>query len=230
MDDFFKTKLYNLKVRQYYWENYVHQTVVVNRGIKIFLAILSSGSVAAWAIWQQYPIFWAILIAASQVVSVIYDFLPYNTRISDLTSLIVVSSRIALEMEKCYFDYCFEEITETEAKDKYFQLLKEEDEAENKCFLESSLPLRNRYAKEAYDEATAYFLATFGEDTDEMEHEQITRESAQIRSCSQNGTSKRKTQKSKAKNKVRHDGSLPIQPSVPKMPEPKRPQKPQSKP
>lgn len=35
--------------------------------VDVFLALTTSSSVAAWAVWGQYPLVWASIVAVSQV-------------------------------------------------------------------------------------------------------------------------------------------------------------------
>ena len=49
--------------------------------INIFLAVTSSGSIGGWVIWDKYSFLWAFIIAASQVINVVKQFLPYKTRV-----------------------------------------------------------------------------------------------------------------------------------------------------
>ena len=48
-----------------------------DRNINIFLAVASSGSIAAWVVWNRFPFVWGAIIASSQVITVIKPYFPY---------------------------------------------------------------------------------------------------------------------------------------------------------
>jgi hypothetical protein len=50
-------------------------------------AITSSSSIAGWAIWNNYPVIWGGILAASQVINTIKNYIPYSQRITLLESL-----------------------------------------------------------------------------------------------------------------------------------------------
>jgi len=50
--------------------------------LKYFLAITSSSSIGAWAIWNEYSWILASIIAFSQVITAIIPFLAYKSRIN----------------------------------------------------------------------------------------------------------------------------------------------------
>ena len=52
------------------------------------LAIASSSSIGAWAIWREYSWVWAGIIAFSQVVTAATPFLPYKKIIKSYSALI----------------------------------------------------------------------------------------------------------------------------------------------
>lgn len=83
-----------IKAWQYYLENYTERSYRWDKGINVFTAVVSSTSIAGWAIWNQISYVWGILIAVMQVVTAIKSYLPFGQRLqvlpglqSDLTSL-----------------------------------------------------------------------------------------------------------------------------------------------
>ncbi len=41
-------------------------------------------SIAAWEIWQEYQMVWAVIIALSQVITAIKPFLPFRQRLKPI--------------------------------------------------------------------------------------------------------------------------------------------------
>jgi len=55
--------------------------------IKIFLAVVSSGSVASWTLWQQYAWLWKCLSAVAAVAAIASPILAYPRMIERMTKL-----------------------------------------------------------------------------------------------------------------------------------------------
>lgn len=75
-----------IKAWIFYLDVYTEDSYRWDRIINIVVAIASSTSIAAWAIWQKYSFVWSIIIAISQVLTTIKGFLPYST-IKDVSSI-----------------------------------------------------------------------------------------------------------------------------------------------
>ena len=52
-------EFYRLKVHVTYLEIQLDRTEAIDRGLKMFLAITSSASIGAWAIWKEGAVVWA---------------------------------------------------------------------------------------------------------------------------------------------------------------------------
>ena len=73
-----------IKAWIFYLDVYTEDSYRWDRIINIVVAIASSTSIAAWAIWQKYSFVWSIIIAISQVLTTIKGFLPYSKRLKML--------------------------------------------------------------------------------------------------------------------------------------------------
>lgn len=71
-----------------------------DRNINIFLAIASSGSIAAWAIWKDHPILWSSIIVLSQVITTIKPYFPYIKVIKELNSRCYKIDLLNIEYER----------------------------------------------------------------------------------------------------------------------------------
>jgi hypothetical protein len=81
------TQLKHLKTHIFYCHFYALHTDKIDKGLNIFLALTSSGSIAAWAVVKDHAMLWACIIAASQIVTAIKPFLPYRQRAKALIAL-----------------------------------------------------------------------------------------------------------------------------------------------
>lgn len=91
-----------------------------DRNINIFLAIASSTSIAAWAIWQKYPFLWSGIIATSQILTVIKPYIPYFKYAQELNKKSLTIDNINIEIEKLWFYLQSNKISEDVAAEEYF--------------------------------------------------------------------------------------------------------------
>lgn len=73
-----------------------------DRNVNIFLALASSGSIAAWAVWKEYPLLWSSIIALSQVVMTIKPYFPYHKVIKELNSRCLKLNLLNIETERIW--------------------------------------------------------------------------------------------------------------------------------
>ena len=71
----------------------------IDRAIRAFLAIPASSSIGGWLIFQQYAIIWATVVAASQVLQAVKEYLPYKNRLKALAALSVDLNALSLVAE-----------------------------------------------------------------------------------------------------------------------------------
>ena len=75
-----------MKYKGYIFALLVEKYQKLDRNVNIFLALASSSSIAAWAVWKDYPFLWSAIIAASQVTTTIKPYFPYNKIAKELNS------------------------------------------------------------------------------------------------------------------------------------------------
>ncbi|WP_028509512.1 hypothetical protein [Ruminococcus sp. NK3A76] len=156
------SSLTDKKFALYYIDAHFAKSIQINRTIKIIMAIASCSSIAAWAIWKQLAFVWGVIIAISQVVGVINEYLPYQKRIEDISSLKSEWSVIFLSMEKEWLNVSNGNMTEGEINDLLFQFEKEWNEADDKYFQEDSLPQNKKCYDYAEDKMMLYFERQYG--------------------------------------------------------------------
>lgn len=69
---------YEITYKKYYYESFYKFFKRINWIISAVLNITSLSSVAAWSIWGEHQLIWAILICFSQVIQALFPKLPYN--------------------------------------------------------------------------------------------------------------------------------------------------------
>ena len=91
--------LKELKAQVAYLHAYAASDEFLDKSVNIFLAVTSSASIAGWALWNEYQLVWACIIAASQVVTAIKPFLPFRKRMKAVSDLNTQIQSIFLDAE-----------------------------------------------------------------------------------------------------------------------------------
>lgn len=95
--------LVEARVHVSYLHHYAANSEWRDKAVNIFLAVTSSSSIAAWAIWREFTWVWPALIAGSQVVSAVKPFLPYNQQRKAVVALADAYQSICLQIENLWF-------------------------------------------------------------------------------------------------------------------------------
>ena len=133
------------------------------RSIEVVRAVASSGSVAAWAWWQAYPLLWGGIIAAAPVIDATKHVFPLarlHRSANDLTvALEFLFIDAQLEWEKIFTG----RVSDVTIMDRCAKLRKLQLEAERKHFPEGFEP-DAALIELATQEANDYFLLTYTEE------------------------------------------------------------------
>lgn len=156
-------ELQALKAHVYYLELYQLKSEGTERCISIVLAIASAGSIGGWAIWKEYAFIWGFFIMISQVVSVIYKFLPFKSRIKPLSAAGVELSVLADEAERGWFEVGRGELTEREINDKRFAIRKKKSAVMKAAFSGMVIPENQRLMAKAEAQMHKYFKSHYPE-------------------------------------------------------------------
>lgn len=144
-----------------YINEYSDQCIKLQRMINVFLAITSSGAIAAWAIWKDYPFIWAGIIAISQVITAIKPYLPFEKRIEVMDEIIVQFTRLCNEMEAKWFYIANGTMTEEQINELYYDIEKRWTDIENGSLRGDSIPADPRLAAIANKKKDEYFDLLF---------------------------------------------------------------------
>lgn len=145
------------KTHVIYLHNYAEHSEWWDKSTNIFLAVTSSSSIAVWAVWQQYQLVWAVIIAMSQVITAIKPFLPYKQRLKAVSELNNSIQEISLKYEKEWFSVAEGELTEKQIHDLDISLRHESYVAEKKYLKNTVLPKKEKLLKMAEEEADLFF-------------------------------------------------------------------------
>lgn len=64
-----------------------------------FLSLTTLSCIAAWDLWKDYQIIWAVLICASQVIQVFFPKMPYNDLLISTRFMISALDKLLLQID-----------------------------------------------------------------------------------------------------------------------------------
>ena len=156
-------ELQELRVHAYYLELYQIECEQIERYISIFLAIASSASIGAWAIWKNAAMVWGGIIATSQVLSVVYQFLPFKSRIKPLGVAAIELFMLADDAEHDWFAVSEGELTEREIHEKRMELRRKKSSIMKAAFPGGTLPASTKLLSKAEEKSASYFNNYYAE-------------------------------------------------------------------
>lgn len=145
----------------FYISEYIQSCEIWNWRINIFLALVSSSSIGAWAVWQELKIVWAVFIALSQVITAIKPLLRGEKRLKFLYPLRRELELIYLEIEKEWYNVSEGLLTEQEIYINICDFKTKIEEAIHSNLKSNSLPKNNKFIKKAKIETETYFTNNF---------------------------------------------------------------------
>ena len=161
MQERYWRKLTDKRYRLIYISEYYNQCVWVQRLINVILAITSSGAVAAWAVWQEFPVVWAGVIAVSQVITAVKPLLPYEKRIATIYDMINQLTGICNEIEAKWYYVANGSLSEEDINDLSYKFEKKWSDVETKNLKGDSIPADGRLAHIANEKKEDYFKNDF---------------------------------------------------------------------
>ena len=150
-----------IKAWIFYLDVYTEDSYRWDRIINIVVAIASSTSIAAWAIWQKYLFVWSIIIAISQVLTTIKGFLPYSKRLKMLVPFMEDLKFLYNKIEYNWFKVASGDLSEDEINELLYSFKDEFSNIENKNLKEETLLEKDNFRKIADRKNDAYFANNF---------------------------------------------------------------------
>lgn len=150
-----------IKAWTFYLDIYAEDSYKWDRRINIYGAIASSSSIAAWTIWQNWSFIWAAIIAISQVLTAIKQYLPFGRRLKYLQPFIEDMKLLYLKMEYDWYKVAAGELSETEINGLLYSYKKEYSGIESKYLKEEILVENVKYKNKADIKTEEYFKNNF---------------------------------------------------------------------
>lgn len=148
-------ELYQLKTHIGFIERSLEKSEGIDRLLKIILAIASSSSIGAWAIWNEHSWLWASIIALSQVISAVLPFLPYKSRIKAYSSLLHELEELMIQAEFKWHAISDGELTATEINKARFEVRTSKQKSLKK-HIQTTIPTNGKLHEQAELSASEY--------------------------------------------------------------------------
>lgn len=155
-------ELHQLRVHVNYLELYMEHSEFLDKSVNIFLAVTSSSSICGWAIWNKYGFVWAIIIATSQLVSAVKQFLPYRTRLKAIAGLLREIEELSIYTEMKWFDVAEGHLTNEEINRLQYEVRSKKTKALHKHLGVNSLPKKEKLFEKAKESAGIYIHNFYG--------------------------------------------------------------------
>ncbi|CAH8187650.1 conserved hypothetical protein [Vibrio aestuarianus] len=136
--------------RSYYWGN----------AYSFILAFGSAGSVAAWAVWKDFPTVWAAVVAFSQFLHIAKPYLPFLKNERDFFEMGHQYEILYLSYEKLWFKYEKGQLSDDEVEKEYYRLRSVELNNSNRfkgIYCPTFIKLTNKVSDEISEELTRTF-------------------------------------------------------------------------
>ncbi len=150
-----------IKAWIFYLDLYGEDSYKWEKRINVFSAIAASTSIAAWAIWQQLSFVWSLIIAMSQVLNAIKEFMPYSKRLKAIVPFMEDLKFLYNKMEYIWFKVASGEMTEEEINETLYEFKNECTNIENKHLKDETLLENEKFKKEADKKTDDYFENNF---------------------------------------------------------------------
>lgn len=154
--EYFWDTFSNLKRDQFYLNAQIGRLDFRERCLNCFSAFAASGAVATWAVWKDYPMFWATIIAASQVYQVMKPHLPFAARLKATSSMYPEFELLTHIAEKKWFEVSTGKLTEDEIYDAATELKHKKIELTHKHLRGVIFSEKKKHVDEADQIAIAY--------------------------------------------------------------------------
>lgn len=125
-----------------------------------FLAFASASSVAAWAIWNKFPIAWAIIVTISQLLIIAKPYLPFVKSDREFADQSLLFDELYLAYEKLWFEYAKHNMSENQIEKKFYSLREKELDINNR-FKHIVCPKFKKIINAADEETNTYLQTHF---------------------------------------------------------------------
>ncbi len=127
----------------------------------IFKAFVTSSTIGAWVIWKDYALLWGILLAVTQVLDAIKEFIPQTKNRRNASDFVLAMENIVIDARFEWYEVFNGKYDADEIMSRWRKLAKLLNETEAKYFPDG-LPADQKRQSLAEGDAAAYFSSVYG--------------------------------------------------------------------
>lgn len=158
--DLYWKQLQQLKAASVCIRLYRNQLAWRVRAVEVVKAVASSGSIAGWVVFREYPFLWSSIIVAAQLLDALKNVFPFARNHKSASDLTVAMELLWIDAEEEWESIYSGQLSEDKIIKRRTQLRKLQLDAERKYFPEGFQP-SEKLVKLATDEASTYFALTY---------------------------------------------------------------------
>ncbi len=130
------------------------------RQIGIAKAVAASSTIAGWSIWKDYALVWGIILALSQLMDAVKEFLPQQKQQRAASDLAASIDMLLIDAQFQWSDVSNGSLAAKEIMARWRKLAQLRLEAERK-FFPDGIAAADRLQALAKDQSDAYFRVTY---------------------------------------------------------------------
>nr|VFK40963.1 MAG: hypothetical protein BECKSD772F_GA0070984_10819 [Candidatus Kentron sp. SD]VFK46721.1 MAG: hypothetical protein BECKSD772E_GA0070983_10799 [Candidatus Kentron sp. SD] len=82
-----------------YWKYLAHGYMMRDKGLRVGLAALATGTVGVWFKWEEIEALWKTLSAASAVIAIALPYIDYPRKIEEMSALAGAWGKLRMDYE-----------------------------------------------------------------------------------------------------------------------------------
>lgn len=131
------------------------------KGVGIFKALATSGTIGAWAVWKEYAFVWGVVLALAQVIDAIKEYIPQTKGQRAASEFVQAMENLIIDARFEWYSVFNGDLTASEIMTRWRKLAKLMIEIETKYFPDG-LPANQNRQELAEAEAERYFVGIYG--------------------------------------------------------------------
>ena len=161
MQEHFWDFFVSTKHKSFYYIHFQNLFNRINWLLSAFLNITTVSSIAAWGIWDQYPLIWAIILCASQMIQIFFPKLPFNDQLISVRFIISEIERLLIDIESEWLKMEIRDIPDEDMHNLLVQYQLRLYEITNRYFSGYYLPVLHYCESKAEQDCKNYFSVTY---------------------------------------------------------------------
>lgn len=118
--------LTNIKFQEVYTSECSKWAERAGRSISFIIAFASATSIAAWSLWDNMHMAWAIIVAISQLLHVSKPYIPFIKNDRKFMEMSFEYGALYLELEKLWYKFENKKIDHDNAENSFYELRQKE--------------------------------------------------------------------------------------------------------